>query len=272
MAQNPEMCRRFAELHKSGCFTMPNAWDAGSAKLLVSRGFKALGTTSAGLAFTLGVEDALSSIPLEVALENVRAIAGASSVPVSVDFENGYADDPEGVAKNVIACAETGAAGCSIEDWAGDKDRGLYDADLAVERVAAACEAAKSLDTGFVITARSEACLYQGEGAFDEALSRLQAFAAIGADCVYAPGIRNRDLLRRLPEEAGAPVNVLIGMAGMGASHNEMAALGIRRLSTGGSLARTGWAAIMAAADEIAEGRFDYSDRATTEAKITETH
>lgn len=268
MAPNPEACRRFAALHESGCFTMPNAWDAGSARLLASRGFQAIGTTSAGLAFTLGVEDAASEIPLPTVLDNVRAITSAVSIPVSVDFENGYADDPEGVARNVVACAEAGAAGCSIEDWSGDAQSGLYEPTLAAERIAAACEAARGLGTGFVITARSEACLYGGEDAFDDALARCRTFAELGADCVYAPGLRDRALIKRFIDETGAPTNILVGIAGMGASFDEMRALGARRLSTGGSFARTAWATLKAVADEIAGGRFDYTNATISEADL----
>lgn len=248
----------FRALHDSGCFTMPNAWDAGSARLLASFGFPALGTTSAGLANQLGVADAAGELPLETALANVRAIAAAVDIPVSADFENGYADDPAGVAANVRRCAEAGAAGCSIEDWDG---AAFYPESLAAERVAAAVEAADALGTGFVVTARAEQMLHRGAEGLDEAAARLARFAAAGAHCVFAPGAQGADAITRLVEAAdGAPLNVLVGMTGMHARAADMEALGVRRLSVGGSLMRVALGAVVEAAEEIAEGRFDYTD------------
>ena len=249
----------FRDLHRSGCFTMPNAWDAGSARLLASYGFPALGTTSAGLAFGLGIADAAGRIPLERALDNVRAIASAVAIPVSADFENGYADTPEAVAANVRRCAEAGAAGCSIEDWDGSD---FYPAELAVERVAAAVDAAEELGTGFVITARAEQLLHGGPDRLDEAVGRLHRYASAGAHCVHAPGLRAPDTIRAVARDVGAPLNVLVGLPGMHARAEEMAALGVRRLSVGGSLARTGLGAIARAAEEMAAGDFGFADRA----------
>lgn len=257
--------RHFRALHESGCFTMPNAWDAGSARLLASFGFPALGTTSGGLANQLGVPDAAGNLPLALVLENVAAIAGAVTIPVSADFENGYADDPESVAANVRRCAETGAAGCSIEDWSGTD---FYPVEQAVERVAAAVEAVESLGTGFVVTARAEQVLHRGAEGTEEALSRLARYAAAGAHCVYAPGIRDTQTIRRMVETAGAPVNLLVGLKGMSARADDMAALGVRRLSVGGSLMRLGLTAVVRAAAEAAEGRFDFPDDAMPDAEL----
>lgn len=249
----------FRALHQSGCFTMPNAWDAGSARLLASYGFPALGTTSAGLAYCLGIGDAAGNLSLDRALANIREIAAAVSIPVSADFENAYADSPDAVADNVHRCAATGAAGCSIEDWDG---AAIHGADLAVERVAAAVEAANALGTGFVVTARAEQLLHEGPDALDEVVERLRRYAAAGAHCVYAPGLRDADTIRQVAASVDAPLNVLVGIAGMQARADEMAELGVRRLSVGGSLIRTGLTAVAEAAREMSEGRFDFPDRA----------
>jgi len=259
------MARRFRALHASGCFTMPNAWDAGSARLLASHGFPALATTSAGLACQLGVRDAAANLSLESVLENVRSIAAAVAVPVSADLENGYADRPEEVAANVCRCAEAGAAGCSIEDWDG---AAFYGAGLAVERVAAAVEAAEALGTGFVVTARAEQLLHDAPDGLEEATERLRRFGAAGAHCVYAPGLRDPEDIRQVAATVGAPLNVLVGIPGMHARAADMAALGVRRLSVGGSLMRAGLGAVDAAALEMADGRFDFPDRAIPDAKL----
>lgn len=257
----------FDTLHTSGCFTMPNVWDAGSARLLASFGFHALGTTSAGLAARLGVPDAEARITLEQALDNIRSIAAAVRLPVSADFENGYADDPEAVAINVRRCAEAGAAGCSIEDWDGSA---FYPEALAVERIAAAVEAANELDSGFVVTARTEQLLHVGPSATDEAMHRLARFADVGAHCVYAPGLTDRAVIADAIASLDAPMNVLVGIAGMHARFDEMQALGVRRLSVGGSLVRACLAAALRAGEEMAEGRFDFADSAPSEAEIVQ--
>lgn len=255
----------FRDLHRAGCFTMPNAWDAGSARLLASYGFPALGTTSAGIACRLGVEDAAGHITLDRALANVREIVDAVSVPVSADFENAYADSPGAVAENIQRCASTGAAGCSIEDWDGDA---TYPLEQAVERVAAAVEAANGLDTGFVVTARAEQLLHAGPEALEEVVERLGRYAAAGAHCVYAPGMRDPETIREVAATVGAPLNVLVGIPGMRARAADMEQLGVRRLSVGGSLVRTGLAAVAEAAGEMAEGRFDFPDRAILNAEL----
>jgi 2-methylisocitrate lyase-like PEP mutase family enzyme len=256
---DPEPAATFSALHESGCFTMPNAWDAGSARLLASHGFRALGTTSAGLAYRLGIRDAAGRLPLDTVLDNVREIADAVDVPVSADFENGYADAPESVAAHVRRCAEAGASGCSIEDWDGTA---FYSRELALERVSAAVEAAEALGTGFVITARAEQLVHDGPGGLEEAVERLQRFAAAGAHCVYAPGLRDEETIQSVAASAGAPLNVLVGMAGMHATTTRMTELGVRRLSVGGSLVRVALAAVDRAAAEMAGGRFEFPDHA----------
>lgn len=261
--------QRFLDLHRTeGCFLMPNAWDAGSAKALAQAGFDALGTTSAGLAFALGRRDQAAEIGLDAALANIRAIASATDLPVSADFENGYADEPAGVADAIRRCAAAGAAGASIEDYAGQPETALYDEGLAVERIAAAVEAARGLDRPFTLTARCEAYLIGDPEAASTSLKRLKRYAEAGADCVYAPGVRDRAEIRRQVEETGAPVNVLVGMPGMGATLEEMRALGVRRLSVGGSLARLAWRAVFEGIDDLTQGRCAYPDRAASEREI----
>lgn len=250
----------FFALHEKGTFIMPNAWDAGSAKILAAHGFEALGTTSGGFAFGLGRADALSEVSLEDTLGNVEAIVDAVDIPVSADFENGYADDPADVARNVRRCVETGAAGCSIEDWTGDPDRGFYDEDLAVERVAAAVDAA---GRACVLTARCEALLHRHPDGFDMALRRLKRFAEAGAHCVYAPGVIAPEQIDVLVNESGAPVNQLVGLKGADASVDLMAGLGVRRLSVGGSLMRATLGTLFSAAEEMRQaGTFSFADEA----------
>lgn len=253
-------------MHETGTFIMPNAWDAGSAKILASHGFKALATTSGGFAFGLGRPDALSEVSLDEALGNIAEIAAAVSIPVNADFENGYADDPAAVADNVRRCIDTGAAGCSIEDWTGDTERGFYDEDLAVERVAAAVEAARD---EIVITARCEALLYQHPDGFAMALHRLKRFAEVGAACVYAPGVLDSAQITTLVQEVGAPVNQLVGGRGAGATVGDMAQLGVRRLSVGASLMRATIGPLIAAAQEMWDsGTFTFADEAPSGGEI----
>lgn len=256
----PAKARTFFDLHQTGTFVMPNAWDAGSAKILAAHGFKALGTTSGGFAFGLGRPDAMSEVSLEEALGNVADIAAAVDIPVSADFENGYADDPADVATNVRRCIDAGAVGCSIEDWTGDPDRGFYDEDLAVERVAAAVEAAGD---AIVITARSEALLHRHPDGFAMALQRLKRFADVGAPCVYAPGVVDPAQIEALVKETGAPVNQLVGLKGADATVSQMTALGVRRLSVGGSLMRATLGPLFTAAQEMRDaGTFTFVDDA----------
>jgi len=276
MTNSPDTAtaQRFADLHKHGCFIMPNAWNGGSAKILSGFGFPALGTTSAGLAFNRGHGDQAALLPLDDALANVEEIADAVSVPISADFENGYADSPDAVAANIRRVASAGAAGASIEDHTGDAAKGLYDIGLAVERIAAAVEAARGLSRPFVVTARAECYLVGNEanfgvdlneGVFPEAMKRLKAYAEAGADCVYAPGVRDRDEIKAFVDDTGAPVNVLVGIPGMDATLGEMADLGVRRLSTGGSLMRSTLNPLLRACSDMQAGRFPFPDDAPSE-------
>lgn len=226
----------FLELHASGTFLLVNVHDAGAARIAEAAGAVALGTTSSGHAYTLARPDGVGAISRLEAMRRAEAICQAVDVPVSIDAENGWGHTPEEVAQAVRDLHEIGAAGASFEDWSSDTEIGLYESALAVDRMSAAVEAAKSLPEPFVICARAEAFLY-GEPRLEDVLPRLQAFAQAGADCVYAPGPRDPAILRRLVAESGAPVNALIGV-GSHLTMSDARGLGIRRVSVGGSLYR----------------------------------
>ena len=239
----------FRRLHESGCFVMPNPWDVGTARALEQLGFPALATTSAGFAWTLGRPD--NGVTLEEALAHLRQIAAAVAVPVNADFEGGYASDPEGVGVHVTAAAATGIAGLSIEDSTGDPDNPLYDIELAVDRIRAAREAIDRSGTGVLLTARSEGFVC-GRPDIDETVRRLQAYAAAGADCLYAPRIDTvAQVTAVVAAAAPKPVNLLINSPFITAA--EAAQLGVRRISVGGTRARTAWRGFLEAAREIAE-------------------
>ncbi len=228
---------------------MPNPWDAGSARALAQLGFPALATTSAGFAWTLGRSD--NRVTLDEALAHLRAIAAAVSVPVNADFEGGFAVEPERVAEHVKLAADTGIAGLSIEDSTGDEAHPLYDFELAVERIRAARSAIDESGTGLVLTGRSEGFLW-GRPDIDETARRLAAYAEAGADCLYAPRITTAAQIATLiAAVAPKPLNLLINAPFLTVA--EAAAMGVRRISVGGTLARTAWAGFLAAATEIAE-------------------
>lgn len=244
-----DRCRQLHDLHRSGCFVIPNPWDAGSARLLAHLGFKALATTSAGFAWTIAKRDA--HIEVDEAIEHFRAVAAAVDVPVSGDFEHGFADDPDGVAANVAKAAKTGIAGLSIEDSTGNAADPLFAFDVAVERIKAARAAITASGAPLVLTGRSEGYLV-GRPDLQETIRRLSAYADAGADCVYAPRIENlSDIAAIVSAVAPVPVNVLVGSDFT--TVRELAALGVRRISVGGALARVALTAFLAAASEIAE-------------------
>ncbi len=237
---------RFLDLHRVGTFVLVNVADAGTARAVVDAGAVAIATTSSGFATTIGRRDAAGDLTLEEHARHAEVLAGAvPGVPLNVDAENGYGHEPEAMADAVARFAAAGAAGMGIEDWSGDPDRGLYDRALAVARIEAAVEAANALDHPFVITGRTEVVLYGLDGGLDEALARLQGFADVGAHCLFAPGLRDLDSIRRVTSEAGGPVNVLLPLAAMDAAGpapfglDDLAALGVRRVSIGGSLYRS---------------------------------
>jgi len=243
-----ELRERFRTLHASGCFVIPNPWDIGSARLLVKLGFQALATTSSGFAWSTGRRD--NHITLDDALAHVRSIASGVEVPVNADFEGGFAIDPEGVAANVARAADAGIAGISIEDSTGDIGAPLFDFDLSVRRVAAARQAIDRRSAAVFLTARSEGFIV-GRPDLHESIRRLTAFAEAGADCLYAPGIRtDEEIAAVVRAVAPKPVNVLVG--GPFTTVDKLAALGVRRVSVGGALARSAWAGFLGAAREIA--------------------
>jgi 2-methylisocitrate lyase-like PEP mutase family enzyme len=239
----------FHRLHESGCFVMPNPWDVGSARVLERMGFPALATTSAGMAWTVGRPD--NGVTLDQALDHLRAVAAGVSVPVNADFEGGYAVAPDDVGANVARAAGTGIAGLSIEDSTGDPDEPLFEAGLAVERIRAARQAIDESGSGVLLTGRSEGFVV-GRPDIDETVRRLSAYAEAGADCLYAPRIeRVEDVEAIVAAVAPKPVNLLINAPFLTVA--EAAGLGVRRISVGGTLARTAWGGWLAAAQEIAD-------------------
>ncbi|MGD9906292.1 MAG: isocitrate lyase/phosphoenolpyruvate mutase family protein [Vicinamibacterales bacterium] len=259
--------RAFRDLHAAGCFVMPNPWDAGSARLLAGLGFPALATTSAGMAWAMGRRD--NDVAVDEVLAHLQAIAAAVDVPVNADFEGGFAVEPAGVAANVARAAITGVAGLSIEDSTGDAAAPLFAFDLAVERVRAAREALDAAGTGVLLTGRSEGFIV-GRPDLAETIRRLVAYAEAGAECLYAPGIRTpEDIAAVVGAVAPRPVNVLAYTDF--ATVAELAALGVRRISVGGALARTAWGGFIAAAREIAaEGRFSGLARGMPSAELND--
>jgi 2-methylisocitrate lyase-like PEP mutase family enzyme len=255
--------RAFRALHQSGCFVIPNPWDVGSARYLQGLGFKALATTSAGFAFTQGFADGAYS--RDLALAHCRELAAATDVPLNVDYEGGYADDPDGVAESVRLCVETGIAGLSIEDSTNDPAKPLYDFDLALARVKAARVAIDKAGGDVVFTARTEGFI-RGRPDLAETLRRMQAFADAGADCLYAPGTKTREEIAALVA-IGKPVNFLTVTTNYSVA--DLAAMGVRRISTGGTLARTAWTGFVRAAREIAEhGTFKNFDGTVPNAEL----
>jgi len=248
----------FHRLHSSGCFVMPNPWDAGSSRALEQLGFKALATTSAGFAWTLGRAD--NHVTLDETLEHLRVVADAVDVPVNADFEGGFAVDPQQVNLHVKLAAATGIAGLSIEDSTGDKAHPLHEFGLAVERVRAARKAIDESGTGIVLTGRSEGFVV-GRPDIDETIRRLRAYADAGADCLYAPRIETVEHVSAIIAAVSPkPVNLLINAPFITVA--EAAALGVRRISVGGTLARTAWAGFLNAAQEMADaGTFSRFER-----------
>jgi len=259
--------RAFRRLHESGCFVLPNPWDAGSARYLQRLGFKALATTSAGCAWTNGVSDGAAG--LEATLANVRAIVQATDLPVNADFESGFAVTAEGVASNVAACVAAGVAGLSIEDSTGRPEAPLYPLDAAVERLRAARAAIDATQTGVMLVGRAECYLAGHPDPLAESLRRLTAYAEAGADVLFAPGAVTRDDIAAIVSAvAPRPVNVVIPR-NIGLTVADLAALGVRRISVGGTLARTAWTAFTRAAQTIAdEGTFTGFDDILTGAAV----
>jgi len=239
----------FRKLHESGCFLLPNPFDVGGAKALQHLGFKAIASTSAGFAWSIGKAD--NHVTLDEVCDHLTALCAAVDLPVNADFEGGFAQAPEQVAANVARAVKTGVAGLSIEDSTGDKAAPLYDRALAIERIGAARTAIDADGSGVMLVGRCEAFLW-GQNDLKLVIDRLSAYAEAGADCLYAPGIRSKDEIAAVVKAVHPkPVNLLIGASGL--SLADVAALGVRRISVGGSLARAAWGGFMRAAREMAE-------------------
>jgi 2-methylisocitrate lyase-like PEP mutase family enzyme len=248
-----ERAAAFRALHqRPGAFIIPNPWDAGTARLLGFLGFEALATTSLGLASSLGRPDGTGAVSRSEVLENCRTIASATDLPVNADLENGYAHDPRGAAEMVRLAAEAGVVGGSIEDASGNPENPIYDFRLAVERVHAAVEVARSLPVPFVLTARAENLLH-GRLDLDDTIRRLQAFEQVGADVVYAPGLRDLATIRTVVSSVTRPVNVVASTLEPSITAAELAEVGVKRISVGGSLSRLALAAVLAGAREMKE-------------------
>jgi len=259
MTPTTDRSSAFRELHKSGCFVIPNPWDVGSARVLEQLGFPALASTSSGLAWSLGRPD--HHVSLNDALAHFRSIAQSVDIPVNADFEAGFAIAPPAVGANVAAATTTGIAGLSIEDSTGDPSNPLFEFDLAVERIRAARQAIDESGTGVLLTGRSEGFIV-GRPDLAETIRRLTAYAKAGADCLYAPGIRTmQDIAAVVTAVSPKPVNVLVG--GDFATVAQLADAGVRRISVGGALARAAWTGFVQAATEIArQGTFTNLGRA----------
>ena len=256
-----EKGKRFQALHaRPGAFVIPNPWDAGTARILAALGFEALTTTSAGLAFTLGRRDGAGLISRDETLANARAIAEATDLPVAADLENGFGDSPAAAAETIrLAGERAGLVGGSIEDATGDPRAPIYDFQHAVERIAAAVEAARALPFPFALVGRAEGFLH-GRPDLDDVIRRLQAFEAAGADVLYAPGLTRAEEIRTLCQSVKRPVNVVMGLKDGSFSVAELAELGVRRISVGSALSRAALGAFVRAAREMKEqGTFGFA-------------
>jgi len=246
--------RRFRALHEQGCFPIPNPWDTGSARLLAQLGFQAVATTSSGFAWSQGCAD--GALSRERTLEHLRQMVAATPLPVNADFESGFGADADAVAASVAMAVDTGVAGLSIEDASGDPEQPVRPLQQAVDRLRAARAAIDAAGGDTLLVARAEN-FWLGRPDLEDTIRRLRAYAEAGADCLYAPGLKAReDIAAVVAAVAPRPVNLLIGAAG-GLSLAEAAALGVRRVSVGGALARCAWGAFMKAAQDVALGRFD---------------
>lgn len=267
-ATQSEKYETFKALHtRPEAFVIPNPWNAGTARVLTALGFEALATTSAGFAFSIGRRDSVAGLTRDEILGNAQEVVEATHLPVSADLEDGFGGAPDMCAETIKLATAAGLVGGSIEDATGDSRNPIFEFDHAVERIAAACEAARGLP--FVLTARAESFLH-GRPDLDDTIRRLQAFAEVGADVVYAPGLPNLDAIRTVCEAVDKPVNVVMGLKGATFSVEELQAAGVKRISVGGALARTALGAFMRAAREVKEqGTFTFSADAISGAEIS---
>ena len=254
---------------RPSAFIIPNPWDAGTARILESIGFEALTTTSAGLAFSLGRRDGTGDVTRDETLANAKAIVDATHLPVAADLENGFGDSPAAAAETIRLAGEVaGLVGGSIEDSSGDPARPIYDFAHAVERIAAAVEAARAFTFPFVLVGRAENYLH-GRPDLDDTIRRLQAYEAAGVDALYAPGLTQADDIRLVCKSVGKPVNVVMGLRSGGFSVAELAAMGVRRISVGSSLSRAALTGFMSAAREMKEhGTFTFAEGAIPYADV----
>jgi 2-methylisocitrate lyase-like PEP mutase family enzyme len=261
MATQLEKGRAFRALHeREGAFVIPNPWDAGTARMLAMTGFEALATTSAGCAFALGKAD--GTVALLATMAQIATIAAATDLPVSGDLENGFGDAPETVAETIRMAAAAGLVGGSIEDATGRKDQPIYEIELAIERIAAAAEAARKLKFPFTLTARAENYLY-GRADLKDTIHRLRVYQEAGADVLYAPGLTSREDIAAVVQSVDRPVNVLVGLAGVTFTLAELGELGVKRVSIGSALSRAAMGTVMAAAKEMKErGTFTFAKKA----------
>jgi 2-methylisocitrate lyase-like PEP mutase family enzyme len=248
----------FRKLHENGCFVIPNPWDIGTARYLKSLGFRALATTSAGFGFSRGLPDSVTALPHDMVLGHVAEIVAAADLPVNADFQSGYADSAEGVAQSVRLCVKTGVAGLSIEDSTGRRDAPLYELSEAVDRLRAARAAIDATGADVLLTGRAECFLVKHPDALRESIRRLQAYAAAGADVLFAPGASTREQIRAIVSSVSPkPVNVLMS-SNTGLRVSDLAELGVRRISVGSAFARAAWTGFIRAATKIArEGSFE---------------
>ncbi|WP_176057260.1 isocitrate lyase/phosphoenolpyruvate mutase family protein [Paraburkholderia sp. BCC1876] len=269
MTTQSDKARQFQSYHAAGeAFIIPNPYDIGTARLLALAGFKALATSSAGYAFTRGLPD--NAIGRAQMMLHLAEIAGATDLPVSADLENGFGDAPEDCAETIRQAAAAGVVGGSIEDWTGRDDDPIYSFEAAVERVRAAVEAARALPFPFTLTARAENYL-TGRPDLDDTIRRLQAYQEAGADVLYAPGLKTREEIATVVSALDRPVNVLMGLQGVVLSFDELRALGVRRVSVGGSLARAALGAFQRAAHEMREhGTFDFTKEAASGSEMNQ--
>jgi 2-methylisocitrate lyase-like PEP mutase family enzyme len=266
-ASQAEKAARFQALHaRAGAFVIPNPWDAGTARVLASLGFEALTTTSAGMAFTYGRRD--GAVTRDHSLANAKAIVDAVDLPVAADLENGFGHSPADAAETIRMAAAVGLVGGSIEDSTGDPAEPIYDFSHSVERVSAAAEAARALSFPFVLVGRAENYLH-GRPDLDDTIRRLQAFERAGASALFAPGLTRAEDIRAVCAAVSKPVNVVMGIKGVTLTVAQLADLGVRRISLGGSLCRAAMAGLFAAAREIREkGTFGFAETAVPSGEL----
>lgn len=251
----------FRALHENDtAFVVPNPWDIGSTRILSGMGFKALATTSGGMAYALGKPD--GAVTKTEALDHCRDVVAATSLPVSADLEKGFGDTPEQVFDLIIEAAETGLAGCSIEDYTGNPDTPIFDHSLAVERIKAASEACKKLPTDFVLTARCESLVWT-DAKLDDVVKRLQAFETAGADVLFAPGLKDLDSMQSLVKATNRPVNVIMSEPNLPFGFKELSEIGVKRISLGSAFAQVAYGSLITAAREISQhGSFNFTSDA----------